>query len=229
MRCAAPDFILASFAGTRMVPAIKAGISSVKRMNVLDRMRSRYSRWTMSQTLCIFSYNVDENLFQRRFQKLKPGDARLGGCRAQQLLGVGPGFQADFHIVAVIVEGLHQVAALQLRVAFVLHLHMVLAVAGLDLLQIAFQDGPAMVNQADGIAQPLDLVMRCVENRIVFPAFFNSSKTSFSMTALAGSRPAKGSSMMTSSGSCSSAAMNCTFCCIPLDSSSTFLSVHSLS
>src|ERR1019366_4984724 len=109
MRCAAPDFILASFAGTRMVPAIKAGISSVKRMNVLDRMRSRYSRWTMSQTLCIFSYNVDENLFQRRFQKLKPGDARLGGCRAQQLLGVGPGFQADFHIVAVIVEGLHQV------------------------------------------------------------------------------------------------------------------------
>src|ERR1035441_6179653 len=63
---------------------------------------------------------------------------------------------------------------------------------------------------------------------MVLPAFFISSSTSFSMTALAGSSPAKGSSMRMRSGSCSRAAMNWTFCCIPLESSSTFLCVHSL-
>ena len=69
-----------------------------------------------------------------------------------------PGFKPHFHIVAVIVERLDQLAALQLRIALVLHLHVVLAVAGLDLLQIAFQDGAAMIDQADRVAQPLDLV-----------------------------------------------------------------------
>src|ERR1035441_1828192 len=154
---AVPDLISASFAGTRLPPAIKAGISSVKRRNVLERMRSRYSRWTMSQTLCIFPDHVDKNLFQRRFEQLKTGDARAVGGPVQQLLGVRSGFQADFYIVPVIVERLHQIVTFQLGIPLILHLHVVLTIARLDFFQIAFQDGPAMVNQADGISYSLDL------------------------------------------------------------------------
>ena len=45
---------------------------------------------------------------------------------------------------------------------------------------------------------------------------------------MTGSRPLKGSSMMMSSGSCRSAAMNWIFCCMPLESSSVFLGMASV-
>ena len=43
---------------------------------------------------------------------------------------------------------------------------------------------------------------------------------------LIGSRPENGSSRIRISGSCTIVAMNWTFCCIPLESSSTFLLSH---
>ncbi len=49
-----------------------------------------------------------------------------------------------------------------------MHLHVVLAVAGLDLLQIAFQHRAAVIDQADRVAQPLHLVhaMSGEQNRL---------------------------------------------------------------
>src|SRR5262249_9968352 len=68
------------------------------------------------------------------------------------------------------------------------------------------------------------LSMMCVLNTTVLPRRFSSRMASFSACALIGSRPLNGSSRMTRSGSCSSVAMNCTFCCMPRDSSSTLAS-----
>src|SRR5664279_2369999 len=42
--------------------------------------------------------------------------------------------------------------------SLVLHLHRVLAVAGLDFLELSFEHAAAMIDEADGIAQSLDLV-----------------------------------------------------------------------
>ena len=41
-----------------------------------------------------------------------------------------------------------------------------------------------------------------------------------------GSSPLKGSSRITRSGPCMTVVMNWTFCCMPLESSSTFLPYH---
>src|SRR5680860_874670 len=53
----------------------------------------------------------------------------------------------------------------------------------------------------------------------VLPAACCSSRISLTSRVLTGSRPAKGSSTMMRSGSCSSVAITCAFCCMPLESS----------
>src|SRR5437773_1575490 len=63
--------------------------------------------------------------------------------------------------------------------------------------------------------------MMCVENRIVTPSRRSSTTASFMTCVLTGSSPANGSSNTTSSGSCRTVEMNCTFCCMPFESSST--------
>ena len=63
-----PVFICASLAGISTLPAISAGISTVKITNDRERTRSRYSRWISVQTLCIFAHQVDKDFFQRRLQ-----------------------------------------------------------------------------------------------------------------------------------------------------------------
>jgi len=64
----------------------------------------------------------------------------------------------------------------------------------------------------------------CVEKITVAPLSRSSSISLFNKLALIGSKPLKGSSKISSSGSCNIVTMNCTFCAIPFDSSSTFLS-----
>ena len=54
------------------------------------------------------------------------------------------------------------------------------------------------------------------------------NENSRSTTVLAGSSPENGSSITINSGSCKIPPMNCTFCCIPLESSSTFFPVQAL-
>src|SRR5208283_2871478 len=104
MRRTPPDLISANFAGIRTAPAITAGISRVRRMNDLERTRSRYSRWITIQTLYIFPHHTDEDLFQRRLHRFETADARLIRGLSQQLLGVGSRLQADFDVIAIVVE-----------------------------------------------------------------------------------------------------------------------------
>ena len=63
--------------------------------------------------------------------------------------------------------------------------------------------------------------MSCVEKTIVVPRSRSASTASLSASALTGSSPLNGSSRISSSGSETTAAMNCTFCACPFDSDST--------
>ncbi len=63
-------------------------------MKALVRMRSRYSRFAMSQTLCIgfASYGFDEDLFKGGLHDFEAGDAGAAGDGVgEQGLGVGMG------------------------------------------------------------------------------------------------------------------------------------------
>ncbi len=68
--------------------------------------------------------------------------------------------------------------------------------------------------------------MLWVEKSTVAPRSRCSTTISFSRSTFSGSRPENGSSRISSSGRCSTVLMNWTFCCIPRDSSSTFLSAQ---
>ena len=68
--------------------------------------------------------------------------------------------------------------------------------------------------------------MLCVEKMIVAPLSRRARISSLSRLALIGSKPEKGSSKISSSGSWSTVTMNCTFWAMPFESSSTFLSHH---
>ena len=70
--------------------------------------------------------------------------------------------------------------------------------------------------------------MLCVEKIIVAPLSRRARISPLSRFALMGSKPENGSSKISSLGSWSTVAMNCTFWAIPLESSLTFLS-HQLS
>lgn len=61
--------------------------------------------------------------------------------------------------------------------------------------------------------------MLCVEKSTVAPLSRNCSISCLSSSALIGSKPLNGSSKMSSLGSWSTVVMNCTFCCMPFDSS----------
>ena len=70
--------------------------------------------------------------------------------------------------------------------------------------------------------------MRWVEKMIAVPLLFSSRISFFSRLVLMGSSPEKGSSSISSFGSLITVAMNCTFCCMPFESSSTRFSYQSL-
>ncbi len=60
-----------------MPPPISTGMRIVEMRKALVRTRSRYSRFAMSQTLCIdfASYGLDEDLFQGWLHDFEAGDA----------------------------------------------------------------------------------------------------------------------------------------------------------
>ena len=68
--------------------------------------------------------------------------------------------------------------------------------------------------------------MLWVEKMTVEPLSRKPRISSFKRLALIGSKPEKGSSKISSSGSCSTVTMNCTFWAIPFESSSTLRSHH---
>jgi hypothetical protein len=75
------------------------------------------------------------------------------------LLGIGARRQPHFNVVAVVVIRADQRVLFQeIPVAFVFNLHVVLAVTRLDALEIALQNGRAVVDETDAVAQLLHLV-----------------------------------------------------------------------
>ena len=62
-----------------MPAPMRTGMRMVVMRKALVRTRSRYSRFAMSQTLCIdfASYGFDKYLFKRRLHDFEAGDARL--------------------------------------------------------------------------------------------------------------------------------------------------------
>src|SRR5271157_5312875 len=144
--------MVASLAGRTITPVMMAGKSKVSITNERVRTRSRYSRLIISQVLRMgFTHRLHENLFQRRFHQFELVDARSRGGKFQEFLRIGARREARFHVVSVIVEGLHELSFLQKPgVAFVLDLDVATAVAGLDLVQVAFEDGTPVIDQADG-------------------------------------------------------------------------------
>src|SRR5580693_5634374 len=219
--------MLESFAGMRMAPPMIAGSNKVSTRNERCRTRSRYSRLMTSQVLMSavlgmgFSHGLEENLFQRRLHQFELGEADVCSGAPQQLLRICSRGQVHFDIVSVVVERLHQLGIVQkLRIAVVLHLHVPHAVSGADFGQIALQHGAPVIDEANGIAQALGGVhaMRGKQKRL--SRFLQIQKCVFEHDG-AGGVETGGSSMTTNCGSCTTAPMNCTFCCMPLESSST--------
>src|SRR5271163_923675 len=84
----------APMALTRPPPIMISGIRTVITTKERVRMRSRYSRFAMSQTLCIgfASYGFDEDLFEGWLHDLEARDAGAAGDGlGQQRLRVGMG------------------------------------------------------------------------------------------------------------------------------------------
>ncbi len=73
------------------------------------------------------------------------------------------------------------------------------------------------------------VAMSCVEKTMVVPRSRSASTASLSTSAFTGSRPLNGSSRISSSGSETTAAMNCTFCDCPFDSDSILRPARSAS
>src|ERR1043166_2130454 len=149
-----------SMVGRAVTANISAGMKKVMITKERERTRSRYSRLAIMKMLCIgFAHRIDEYFFQRRLHQLKLIDPRFFRHHVQQLLRVGARRQADLNIIAVVVIGAHQRVLIQeIAVAFILDLHIVLAIAGLDGFQVALQHRGAFVDQANAIAQFLHLV-----------------------------------------------------------------------
>src|SRR3981189_202314 len=73
---------------------MRSGMRMVMMRKLFARMRSRYSRFATSQTLCIdiFSYGFDEDLLEGGLHDFEAGDASTaldGG--SEERLGVGTG------------------------------------------------------------------------------------------------------------------------------------------
>src|SRR5215472_15857415 len=160
-RCLGPPRTrVASKAGPAVMANIRAGMKMVIIKNARERTRSRYSRFVIKKMLCIvLPHRINEDFFERRFHQLELADAGTLRHRPQELLRVRPGSQPHLNVVAIVVVGAHQLGLVEkVAIALVFDLHVVLAVLRLDLLQVALQNGLAVVDQTDGIAQLLHLV-----------------------------------------------------------------------
>ena len=99
------------------------------------------------------TYSINEDFFQRGFHHFELAEPGPGGSQLQQFLEISAGREPHFDVVAVVVERLHQPGFLEeVGVAVILDLDVAISVTGLDLVQIALQNGAAMIDQADGVA-----------------------------------------------------------------------------
>src|SRR5687767_12921399 len=153
---------MARRAGRYIMAPISTGIRMVEMMKDLVRTCSRYSRRITSQTLRMGHrrlggfHGLDEDLLQGGLEHLKAADASVGGSQIEQLLRIGTGRKPDLDIVAVVVEVFYHAPLLEERpIAVILDLHVVLAEARTYRRKLAIKQRPAVVDEADGIAESL--------------------------------------------------------------------------
>src|SRR5271156_3050740 len=142
---------------SKIEPAPISGTMTVPIMNPLVRTRVRYSRLMISRILRM-SRPINENFAQRGLQKLEARDARVrehGGL--QDLLRVSAGLQ--FGLDTRDEPGnLAYCRMIQESVAAgELHVQRVLAIGLFNGAQLAVEHVAALVDQADGIAEALNL------------------------------------------------------------------------
>src|SRR5580698_10633891 len=141
-------------------PPMSVGMRMVAMMKALVRMRSRYSRFAISQILCIdFAPDYfDKDVFQARLHDLEAGDARLCCGSGKKCLRIGAVAQLDFGMAAVVLRGLNGGMIEEGSVAFEVHDNAVGGVARLDLAHGAGEDETTVVDEADVVAELFDLI-----------------------------------------------------------------------
>src|SRR5271170_7264480 len=88
------------------IPTKIAGMSTVVILKALPRTCSRYSRFAISQMLCISaaSHGLNEYLFERRLDQFELVNARHADRLAQQSLGIGAVPEFYFRVAGVVLE-----------------------------------------------------------------------------------------------------------------------------
>src|SRR5271156_6467589 len=143
---------------SKIEPTPISGTITVPIMKPLVRTRVRYSRLMISRILRM-SRPINENFAQRRLQKLEARDARVRIHRGfQNFLRIGAGLQLGFDSGDE-PRGLTDGRVTQESIAAAkFHVQRILAVGLFDGAQFAVQHVAPLVNQADGIAEALDLL-----------------------------------------------------------------------
>src|SRR5208337_1915396 len=149
--------VLISVGRIRNVP-INTGVTKVESRNERVLTRSRYSRFAMIQTFLIEKSVIfagdsfDEDLFERRVHDLEAEHAQLAHRALQQFLRVGAGLEAQFGVIAVVIQRIDErIAGQASAVALIVDLHEAAAVAVFDFAETPLQHRLAAIDQADRI------------------------------------------------------------------------------
>src|SRR3981189_1598782 len=138
---------------------MRSGMRMVMMRKLFARMRSRYSRFATSQTLCIdvFSYGFDEDLLEGGLHDFEAGDASAtldGGGEARLGVGTGAIDAVEFYVglSAVVLRGFDAGMLEEGIVSFEAHLDAVSRIAALDLAHAAGENEMAAGDEGDGVA-----------------------------------------------------------------------------
>src|SRR5580704_7507320 len=144
---------------------MRSGMRMVMMRKLFARMRSRYSRFATSQTLCIdiFSYGFDEDLLEGGLHDFEAGDAGAAlDCRGEEGLGVGTGAveAVEFYVglSAIVFRGFDAGVLEEGVVSFERDLDVVARITALDLAHAAGEDEMTARDEGDGVADFFDLI-----------------------------------------------------------------------
>src|SRR5258705_9780249 len=144
---------------------MRSGMRMVMMRKLFARMRSRYSRFAMSQTLSIdiFSYGFDEDLLEGGLHDFEAGDASaaLDGS-GEERLGVGPGSidAMEFYVglSSIVLRGFDAGVREEGVVSFERDLDVVARIAALDLAHAAGENEMTAGDEGDGVADFFNLI-----------------------------------------------------------------------
>src|SRR5260370_42421618 len=152
-----------------MPPPMSNGMRMVEMRKALVRTRSRYSRFAMSQTLCIdfasvnrfpgfCCYFFDKDLFEGGFHDFEAGNAGLGDGLGEEGLAVVCVAELDLGAALVVFCLVDGGVVYEGGCGLSVYDDAVVGIAGLDLAHGSGEDEAAVVDEADGVAELLDLV-----------------------------------------------------------------------